>query len=167
VNEKLPANEGRHLGGLPVRVMTVWTGKLQWTITATGGDCTTSASRTVPIRHGADGNPWGLIWIEPDASGDLTYSVQIGPWPEAYEPRFTHTCRKEVPGFAGIGYAVGQAWWNHPEGVKVGDEGKLRWGHIDAESRVPSAQRGTIKDSLTSPHPLGTIKWVWDFKLVR
>ena len=152
----------------PWLVWKTTSGKLEWTVNATGGDCTTSASGTVPIRLGADRNPWGLIWIEPDStSGDLTYSAQIGPWPEGYEPQFTYRCRREIPGFAGIGYAVGQAWWNHPDGVKVSDEGKARFALIRRDDRVPSAPRGTIKDSLVSPHPLGTIKWVWDFKLVR
>jgi len=148
----------------------VWkttSGKLDWTVNATRGDCTTSASGTAPIRLGADRNPWGLLWIEPDSGGDLTYSAQIGPWPEGYEPQFAYRCSREVPGFPGVGYAVGQAWWNHPDGVKVSAEGKARWALIGAEDRVPSAPPGTIKDSLVSPHPLGTIKWVWDFRLVR
>jgi hypothetical protein len=53
-----------------------------------------------------------------------------------------------VPSFPGIPYAL-HSWWMHPDGAKVSPDGK------------------TIKDSLTSPHPIGTIKWVWDFKLVR
>jgi hypothetical protein len=124
-------------------------GVLKWTVNATGGDCFASASGTVPIRLGADDNPWGLIRMEPDASGkELIYSVGIGPWPEGYEPRYTYRCRKEVPSFPGIPYAL-HSWWMHPDGAKVSPDGK------------------TIKDSLTSPHPIGTIKWVWDFKLVR
>ena len=141
--------------------------QLEWTVNATGGDCTTSASGSVPIRLGADGNPWGSIWIEPDTSGELTYSVQIGPWPDAYVPRFTYRCRREIPELAGIMYS-GYSWWVHPEGVKVSDEGKARFAHIGRDDRVPSATRGTIKDSLANTHPMeGTIKWVWDFRLVR
>ena len=64
-------------------------GVLNWTVNATGGQCTTSASGSAPIILGGDGIPWGSIWIEPDTStGDLKYSVQIGPWPDEYEPRF-------------------------------------------------------------------------------
>lgn len=159
---------GDSISSDPWLVWKTTSGVLKWTVDATGGNCTTSASGTVPIRFGADRNPWGLIWIQPDSSGDLTYSAQIGPWPEGHEPQFTYRCRREIPSLAGISYAVGQAWWNHPDGVKVSDEGKARFALIRREDRVPSAPRGTIKDSLINTHPMGgTIKWLWDFKLVR
>lgn len=159
---------GDSISSDPWLVWKTTSGVLKWTVDATGGNCTTSASGTVPIRLGADQNPWGLIWIQPDSSGDLTYSAQIGPWPEGYEPQFTYRCRREIPSLAGISYAVGQAWWNHPEGVKVSAELKPWWSPFRTEAPSPPAPLGTIKDSLISAHAMGgTIKWVWDFKLVR
>ena len=37
---------------------------------------------------GADENPGGMIRMEPADSGRLSYSVGIGPWPDAYAPQF-------------------------------------------------------------------------------
>ena len=157
---------GDSISSDPWLVWKTTSGVLKWSVNAKGGNCTTSASGRAPIRLGGDGNPWGLIRIEPDSSGDLTYSAQIGPWPDAYQPQYTYRCRKEIRSLPGIPFGL-HSWWMHPEGAKVSGDGKARFAHVGRTDRVASATPGTIKGSLTSPQGADTIKWVWDFKLVR
>jgi hypothetical protein len=143
-------------------------GVLNWTVNATGGQCTTSASGSAPIILGGDGIAWGSIWIEPDSStGDLKYSVQIGPWPDEYQPRFMYQCHNgDVnTSFPSNGYSF-LGWWVHPPGVTLAN-GESPWGLFGTGERGAAASLGTIKDSLTNTTELGTYKWVWDFKLVR
>ncbi|HKA57290.1 MAG TPA: hypothetical protein VKD28_01640 [Gemmatimonadales bacterium] len=143
-------------------------GVLNWTVNATGGQCTTSASGSAPIILGGDGIPWGSIWIEPDSStGDLKYSVQTGPWPDEYQPRFMYQCHNgDVnTSFPSNGYSF-LGWWVHAPGATLVN-GESLWGAPAADDRRGPSPLGTIKGSLTNTTELGTYKWVWDFKLVR
>lgn len=125
-------------------------GSLKWSVTAKGGVCSTSASGTVPITLGGDGNPWGSMRLDPDSAGGTGYSVTIGPWPDAYRPRYNFTCTKEAeaPTLPGIPYTF-HSWWNHADGTKVSADGKR------------------ITGTLEGPVMQGTVRWVWDFKLVQ
>ena len=163
----MPIPPGDAISSDPWLVWKTTSGKLEWTVNATGGVCTTTASGSAPVRLGADGNPWGSIWIEPDSSGDFIYSVQIGPWPEGYYPSYTYRCRREVPSMAGTPYGM-HSWWVHPDGAKVSAELKPWWSPFRTDAPDRPAPLATLKDSLTNSHPMGgTIKWVWDFTLVR
>jgi len=124
-------------------------GTLNWSVTATGGECTTSASGTAPLRLGGDQNPWGLLVITPNANNQLGYSIRIGPWPDAYAARYVFKCAGKPPvQLPGIMYSFGE-WWATDETATVAADGK------------------TIKGSFTRPNPAGETRWVWELNLVR
>jgi hypothetical protein len=128
-------------------------GLLRWSVNATGGQCTTSAAGSAPMRLGGDENPWGLLRIEPNRTGALEYEIAIGPWPDAYEARFIYRCKQVSTGemirIPGVMFSFGR-WWGHPDGATVSADGK------------------TIKGTFTAPHTMnGESRWVWEFTLVR
>ena len=125
-------------------------GTLNWNVTATGGECTTSAGGSAPIRFGADQNPWGSIRMQPDRTGALAYTVGIGPWPDATVPKYTFRCKSSPTDYMlpGILYSGG-VWWDTDAGATV------------------SADGTTIKGTFTRPHPTGEWRWVWQLTLVR
>ena len=128
-------------------------GLLKWSVNATGGQCTTSGAGTVPMGHGGDDDPWGLLRIQPNRNGALEYEIAIGQWPEAYEARFAYRCKQVSTGemirIPGTMFSFGR-WWAHPDGATVSADGK------------------TIKGTFTAPHTMnGESRWVWEFTLVR
>ena len=123
-------------------------GTLDWSVTAAGGECTTSAAGTAPINLGADQNPWGLLRIHPDRDGALAYSIGIGPWPDAYTPRYVFRCKGNPPvQLPGIMYSMG-VWWA-------------------AGNSTIAADGKTMRGTYTMPNPMGETRWVWELGLVR
>ena len=125
-------------------------GQLKWTVTATGGTCTTNSTGSAPIKTGGDDNPWGLIRMHPDSKGALVYDVGIGPWPDAYAAQYFYKCKGDPQDYqlGGIMYSGG-LWWQTGDDATVGADGK------------------TMKGTHVMPHPIGETRWVWELTLVR
>ena len=125
-------------------------GLLRWKVTATGGQCTTNATGSAPIRLGGDDNPWGWLRIEPGRNGALTYDIAIGPWPDAYEARYVYRCQATPQNYElpGIMYSGG-LWW------------------ATAANETVSADGKTIQGTFTRPNAIGETRWSWSFTHVK
>lgn len=117
--------------GVPTRYWQARSGVINWAINMSGGQCTSSASGSVPVGIGGDGNPMAIIQTNPKRDGTTHYNVGVGPWPDAYEPRITWKCKGGVlPTQPGTAYQVFN-WWYVPDGV-LSPDGKTMKGSSTA-----------------------------------
>jgi hypothetical protein len=119
-------------------------GEIKWTTRIFGAECRASASGTVPIGLGADLNPMAMLSQQ---NVDVPrFMVAIGPWPDAYVPRFVIRC-KDSPPIPGVLFG-GHLWWYH------------------APAGILSADGKTLKGTYEAPAPIpGTMKWTWDLQM--
>jgi hypothetical protein len=123
-------------------------GAIRWSVTMTGGECTASAEGTVPMGLGADLNPMATIQIGPDIAGVKGYSVSIGPWPDAYTPRFPWKCASKPTIRPGMAYTL-NSWWEIGGRMPLGAVGK------------------TMKGSYKMALGVGEMVWLWNLKYVE
>jgi hypothetical protein len=134
--------------GNPRRYWKSTSGVIQWSIKMSGGECTSSASGSVPVGIGGDLNPMAIVQMNPRPDGTTDYQVGIGPWPDGYNPRFNWKCTSEPRVRPGIAYQV-FAWWNVPGFAKLSPDGK------------------TMKGTSTLPLGASDATFEWELHLVK
>jgi len=133
--------------GDPTRYWQARSGVINWAINMSGGQCTSSASGSVPVGIGGDGNPMAIIQTNPKPDGTTHYDVGVGPWPDAYQPQITWKCKGGPPTQPGMAYQVFN-WWYVPDAV-VSPDGK------------------TMKGSSTAVFGAGQATFQWELHLVK
>jgi hypothetical protein len=133
--------------GDPTRYWQARSGVINWAINMSGGQCTSSASGSVPVGIGGDGNPMASVQTNPKPDGTTHYNVGVGPWPDAYQPQITWRCKGGPPTQPGAAYQVFN-WWYVPDGVLLAD-GK------------------TMKGSSTAVFGAGEATFQWELHLVK
>lgn len=108
------------------------------------GKCQMSASGTLPIGRGSDGNPMARLRGVPGANGSWKFSASIGPWPDVYEPQGNIKCPDDPKTQHPFATGTVTEWWNYdPDGMGSPD-GKVL--------------KGSYQAVMGAAH----VKWTWD-----
>jgi hypothetical protein len=87
-------------------------GKISWTMTLRGGQCSGSDRGSFPIKAPAPGEDDITrlrMWVDGDS---LAYNNSKGPWPDRYEPKLEYRC-KDAPTIQAPLLSSG-GWWVMP-----------------------------------------------------
>jgi hypothetical protein len=121
-------------------------GNLNWTASNSGSTCRINSSGTLQINIGGDQNPLVNLREEQGDAGGLKFSMGLGPWPDAYQPR--------VP-------------WRCPDHTIVSTlMGVYTFWHYDIAAGLLSPDSKTLKGSFQASLPGGGSHfWEWDLHL--
>jgi len=136
------------VAGDPTRYWHSVSGAIRWSITMTGGECTSSEAGTVPVGIGGDLNPMATVQTIPKPNGTTEYEVAIGPWPDAYNPQVTWKCTRGPRSRPGMAYQVFN-WWQTPFHSTLSPDGK------------------TMKGSYNTSTGVGDSSFEWELHLVK
>jgi hypothetical protein len=104
----------------------------------------------MPIRTGADLNPLVVLQESPRSRFDNTIilNAALGPWPDAYVPRVSFSCKDDgpVPPRPWATYGL-MHWWNHQLAGMKSEDGK------------------TFKGTFIKRDPGMVSTWTWDFRM--
>ena len=122
-------------------------GTVKWETSNIGGKCRINQSGSSPIVMGSDLNPMAVLSGQHDDKGGMTYTVGLGPWPDAYLPIIT---------------------WHCPEhDLQSPTLGVYNWWYYDVATGMNSPDGKTLKGSFhsSSPSTHAVMSWEWDLHL--
>jgi hypothetical protein len=121
-------------------------GRIKWATSNVGGKCRVTASGSLPVGLGGDLNPMANLREEQGEDNTLKFSVAIGPWPDAYTPRFSWRCPENTVPATLLGVTT---WWYH-----------------DVNTGMLSRDGETMKGRYQSPMGPAVMSWEWDLHMV-